>query len=53
MNDKNQDLEIINKARAGIEKIEFKDGTVYIRMPNGNLVRSSKRAFQIRKMNKK
>ena len=30
-------------------KTEFKDGTTYVCMPNGNLIRSSKRAFEIRK----
>jgi hypothetical protein len=49
MNDKLNDLEVINKAQSTIEKIQYKDGTVYYRMPNGNLVRASKRAFEIRK----
>jgi hypothetical protein len=35
------------------EKIKFKDGTEYMRMPNGELRRMSPRAFQIRKNNKK
>jgi hypothetical protein len=47
-----QELDLINKAKSSIQKIEYKDGTVYFRMPNGNLVRSSKRAFEIRKENK-
>jgi hypothetical protein len=42
-------LELIKKARSSIQKIEYKDGTIYYRMPNGNLVRASKRAFEIRK----
>jgi hypothetical protein len=42
-------LEVIKKAQSSIQKIEYKDGTVYYRMPNGNLVRASKRAFEIRK----
>jgi hypothetical protein len=35
------------------EKIKFKDGTEYMRMPNGELRRMSPKAVQIRKMNKK
>ena len=35
------------------EKIKFKDGTEYMRMPNGELRRMSPKAAQIRKMNKK
>jgi hypothetical protein len=35
------------------EKIKFKDGTEYLRMPNGELRRMSPRAYQIRKNNKK
>jgi hypothetical protein len=35
------------------EKIKFKDGTEYLRMPNGELRRISPRAYQIRKNNKK
>jgi len=35
------------------EKIKFKDGTEYMRMPNGELRRMSPKAYQIRKMNKK
>ena len=34
------------------EKLKFKDGTEYMRMPNGELRRMSQRAFQIRKNNK-
>ena len=34
------------------EKIKFKDGTEYMRMPNGELRRMSPKAFQIRKHNK-
>ena len=52
MNDNNKDLELLQKAQSTIQKIEYKDGTVYYRMPNGNLVRASKRAFEIRKQNK-
>jgi hypothetical protein len=51
MNDKTSDLDLINKAKSSIEKIQYKDGTVYYRMPNGNLVRSSQRAYEIRKQN--
>ena len=35
------------------EKLKFKDGTEYIRMPNGELRRMSPKAYQIRKNNKK
>lgn len=35
------------------EKLKFKDGTEYMRMPNGELRRMSPKAAQIRKMNKK
>jgi len=35
------------------EKIKFKDGTEYMRMPNGELRRMSPRPHQIRKANKK
>ena len=35
------------------EKIKFKDGTEYMRMPNGELRRMSPRSYQIRKNNKK
>jgi hypothetical protein len=35
------------------EKIKFKDGTEYMRMPNGELRRMSPRGYQIRKNNKK
>jgi hypothetical protein len=52
MNETNNDLELLNSAQLSIQKIQYKDGTVYYRMPNGNLVRASKRAFQIRKQNK-
>jgi hypothetical protein len=34
------------------EKLQFKDGTIYMRMPNGELRRMSPRAFQIRKTQK-
>jgi hypothetical protein len=34
------------------EKIKFKDGTEYMRMPNGELRRMSPKAHQIRKNNK-
>ena len=33
--------------------LSFKDGTKYMRMPNGELRRMSPRAFQVRKQNKK
>jgi|GEM_PF-2197702 len=46
------ELELINNARASIEKVIFKDGTEYFRMPNGNLVRSTPRPHKIRKKNK-
>jgi hypothetical protein len=49
MNEDINSLELIKKAQSSIQKIEYKDGTVYYRMPNGNLVRASKRAFEIRK----
>jgi hypothetical protein len=35
------------------EKIKFKDGTEYMRMPNGELRRMSPKAAQIRKIKKK
>jgi hypothetical protein len=35
------------------EQIKFKDGTEYMRMPNGELRRMSPRAYQIRKNNRK
>ena len=35
------------------EKLKFKDGTEYMRMPNGEFRRMSPRAYQIRKNNKK
>ena len=35
------------------EKLKFKDGTEYMRMPNGELRRMSPKSAQIRKMNKK
>jgi hypothetical protein len=48
--DKNfKDLELIKSASKSLEQITFKDGTSYFRMPNGQLVRSSKRAYIIRK----
>jgi hypothetical protein len=34
-------------------KIKFKDGTEYMRMPNGELRRMSPRTYQIRKNKKK
>jgi hypothetical protein len=46
-----KELQLINKAKASIEKIVFKDGTEYFRMPNGNLVRATPRAYKIRKKN--
>jgi len=52
MSENTNDLELLKQAQSSIQKIQYKDGTVYYRMPNGNLVRSSKRAFQIRKENK-
>ena len=33
--------------------LSFKDGTKYMRMPNGELRRMSPKAYQIRKNNKK
>jgi hypothetical protein len=48
----NEDLKLINGASADLNKIKFKDGTEYFRMPNGTLVRSSPRAYKIRKRNK-
>ena len=53
MNEQDKDLELINSSKNSIEKIVFKDGTEYFRMPKGNLVRSSKRAYKIRKENLK
>jgi hypothetical protein len=53
MSEQDKDLELINSSKKSIEKIVFKDGTEYFRMPKGNLVRSSKRAYQIRKENLK
>jgi hypothetical protein len=44
-----QDLELLKSAQAAVQKIEYRDGTVYYRMPNGSLVRSTPRAFKIRK----
>jgi hypothetical protein len=35
------------------EKLEFKDGTKYMRMPNGELRRMSPKAYKIRKLEKK
>ena len=35
------------------EKLKFKDGTEYMRMPNGELRSMSPKAYQIRKNNKK
>lgn len=35
------------------EKLKFKDGTEYMRMPNGELRRMSPKSYQIRKNNKK
>jgi hypothetical protein len=52
MNKDTNDLDLLKKAQSTIQKIEYKDGTIYYRMPNGNLVRASKRAFEIRKQNK-
>jgi hypothetical protein len=46
MNDQTQTISNIG------EKIKFKDGTEYMRMPNGELRRMSPRAYQIRKANK-
>ena len=48
-----KDLEFIKNLSASIEKVTFKDGTQYFRMPNGNLVRATPRAHKIRKNNKK
>lgn len=47
MNVENIDTKSLGK------KIKFKDGTEYMRMPNGELRRMSPRAYQIRKNNKK
>jgi hypothetical protein len=33
--------------------LSFKDGTKYMRMPNGELRRMSPKAYQIRKQNRK
>jgi hypothetical protein len=35
------------------EKIKFKDGTEYMRMPNGELRRMSPKAYQIRQSEKR
>ena len=35
------------------QKIKFKDGTEYMRMPNGELRRMSPKAYQIRQSEKK
>ena len=48
-----QDLELIKNLSASIEKITFKDGTQYFRMPTGNLVRATPRPHKIRKKNRK
>lgn len=45
----NKDIELIKSASKSLQQITFKDGTSYFRMPNGQLVRSSKRAYIIRK----
>jgi len=34
------------------EKLKFKDGTEYMRMPNGELRRMSPKAYQIKKSKK-
>lgn len=52
MSENINDLELIKKAHSSIEKIQYRDGTIYYRMPNGSLVRSSKRAYEIRKQSK-
>lgn len=49
MTEDTTDLELIKKAHSSIEKIQYRDGTIYYRMPNGNMVRASKRAYEIRK----
>jgi hypothetical protein len=41
--------QLIEQAQSSIEKIQFKDGTLYYRMPNGNLVRSTPRPHKLRK----
>lgn len=45
----NKDDVTFNTALSIPTKTTFKDGTTYMRMANGSLVRSSKRAFEIRK----
>jgi hypothetical protein len=50
-NSNNKDIELIKSASESLQQIVFKDGTSYFRMPNGQLVRSSKRAYIIRKEN--
>jgi hypothetical protein len=47
-------MDSINKSVSNLgETLEFKDGTKYMRMPNGELRRMSPKAAQIRKTNKK
>jgi hypothetical protein len=50
-NSNNKDIELIQSASKSLQQVVFKDGTTYFRMPNGQLVRSSKRAYIIRKEN--
>lgn len=44
-----KNIELIKAASKSLQQITFKDGTSYFRKPNGQLVRSSKRAYIIRK----
>jgi hypothetical protein len=46
MNKDNNNIKLLG------EKLKFKDGTEYMRMPNGELRRMSPKAAQIRKINK-
>ena len=44
-----KDLELIKNATKELNFVKYSDGTEYVRMPNGTLIRSSKRSFRIRK----
>jgi hypothetical protein len=41
--------QLLEKASKFIDVVKFSDGTQYIRMPNGNLVRATKKSSKLRK----
>ena len=46
-----QALEAIDKLKANTTILKYRDGTQYLRLPNGVIKRFTKRAYELRKEN--